>query len=565
MLEAIHTTCQNQTRHVSAQGDLRTEPHQRQFISYLESGGAERVEVMFLDAAMLPGAVVEALLRFRHQNPKIQLRLSVFHRYLYSYLYRLGLPVKMAPRGERPPPRARTFRALALGGSAGSLDKLMEIVRALPRSPASVFIIQHVPEDQPNYLDSILAPLSKYTITPVRDGLAVQPGCLYIAPPGKQMRVSGGLVRLSDEDRCFYARPSIHVLFESLAHEYGPDFLAVLLCGYGEDGPQVLPLIRQHHGLTVIEDPADDEANHLLLRAWETGAVDYKFPLPELTLWLSRMLAPPDIEVPEGQVGGLLEALWERYGYDYRDYDRESIKRRIRRAMQQGAFHSFQRFQESVLQDREVFEDLFLECSINVTEFFRDPGQLRLLREQVLPYLDSFPYLRVWSAGCSTGQEAVSLAILLKECGMLAKSRIYATDINPYVIQEAQSGFYAPETLAASRDHYAAAGGSGRIEDHFVEQWGVYSVDPALQDRLIYMPHSLLNPAPLNEFQLILCRNVLIYFNSSLRQRVMDLFNRSLDLNGFILLGDKEPGDLGAAPFQPLAPGARVYRKTETH
>jgi chemotaxis protein methyltransferase CheR len=358
-----------------------------------------------------------------------------------------------------------------------------------------------------------------------------------------------------------FARPSIQVTFESLAHEYREGLIAVMLCGYGDDGQKAFAILKDTGATTIIEDPQDCEARELVLNAWKTGLIDYKFPLPELSSYLARIVEPETLKIEEAALKGFFSRLNDHYGYDYRHYNVQSATRRIARVMADNHIYSFRRFEEFVLQDRDLFENLFLECSINVTEFFRNPLTFSSIRQKVLTYLDSFPHIKIWSAGCSTGQEAVTLAIMLDELGILHKSQIYASDINPYVVEEAQNGIYSLEMIENSRENYKIAGGAGDFDHYFTIRDGNAQVKSHLKERILYFQHSLLNKGVFNEFHLVLCRNVLIYFDQTLQTAVIDLFFRSLDMNGFLVLGESESIASYPIGFQTFDKPNKIFKK----
>ncbi|MEI7662852.1 MAG: CheR family methyltransferase [Bacteroidota bacterium] len=198
---------------------------------------------------------------------------------------------------------------------------------------------------------------------------------------------------------------------------------------------------------------------------------------------------------------------------------------------------------------------------MNVTEFFRNPLTFLAVREKVLTYLDSFPHIKIWSAGCSTGQEAVTLTILLDELGILHKSQIYASDINPFVVEEAQNGLYSLEMIENSRANYKLSGGTGDFDNYFTIKDGYAQIKDYLKDKILFFQHSLLNKGAFNEFHLVLCRNVLIYFDQNLQNSVLDLFFRSLDMNGFLVLGESESITSYPIGFQIFDKTNKIFKK----
>ena len=228
------------------------------------------------------------------------------------------------------------------------------------------------------------------------------------------------------------------------------------------------------------------------------------------------------------------------YGYDYTEYQIDSVMRRISVAMIKEGIVRFSLFREKVINNKTFFHNLFLDLSINTTEFFRDPKVFALIKTKILPYLNSYNHIKIWCAGCSNGKEVYSLAIMLKEAGMLSKTQIYATDINPYVIEEAKNGMYSSSTLDKDIGNYRIAQG----QKNFIEYFDVFDshikVKDELKKNILFFQHSLLSNGTLNEFNLILCRNVFIYFNDALQEKMLKNFYNSLNNHGFLVMGKSE-------------------------
>ncbi|MFT8313136.1 MAG: protein-glutamate O-methyltransferase CheR [Clostridium sp.] len=251
------------------------------------------------------------------------------------------------------------------------------------------------------------------------------------------------------------------------------------------------------------------------------------------------------------------------YGYDYTEYQMDSIMRRINIAMIRERIYDFNIFREQVLQDQKIFHDLFLDLSINTTEFFRDYEVFNMIKNKILPYLNSYNHIKIWCAGCSIGKEVYSLAIILKEAGMLSKTQIYATDINPYAIEEAKNGMYSITTLDKDIDNYRNAQGEKSFIQYFDINKSYIKVREELKKNILFFQHSLLSNGTLNEFNLILCRNVFIYFNDGLQEKVLKNFYNSLDNNGFLVLGKSEgiQKNNGHNYFYKYNEQNKIYRK----
>ncbi len=272
--------------------------------------------------------------------------------------------------------------------------------------------------------------------------------------------------------------------------------------------------------------------------------------------------AAPD-EPDEIEFRLLLEALYLRYGYDFRRYASRSLRRRLERAMEERGFANLSELQHRLLRDRALFVSFLEALTVNVTDMFRDPPFHAALRRVVLPFLRTYPALKVWIAGCSTGEEADSLAILLHEEGLRERSRIYATDVNPAALARAREGIYSVDRLELYADNYRKAGGAGPFTSYFTIAHGYAAISPSLRQNVHFAEHNLASDEVFGQMHLVLCRNVLIYFERALQDRVLDLLGRSLVHGGFLGLGARESLHLSghADGYDELAPGQKIFRR----
>lgn len=557
----LHLVIRDGSGFLSVTGSLSTVQDTEKFGQAIQGSNAANLEISLLDARTLPSSAVLLLLKILQSKRFARLKLIVFHRYLSSYLSRMGIRNVLHVETGDTCPHNQKVRAICIGGSAGSLDKILAIISSLPLADASIFIVQHILENAPNYLNELLSSRTTYKIADVVDSLPIEQGCVYIAPPAHHMIVEKGKIKLVKEEKISFARPSVSRLFETTAREYGRNLIAVLLCGYGNDGTAALPEMQKQGSTIIIEDAEGCEAKDMLLNAWKTGAVDYRFPLPELISYLNRRVLSETPDIPAQDLQIFLNAMNVKYGYNYQNYEKESIKRRIKHGMSELGVQSFYRFKDMVLNDEDIFEFLFLEFSINVTELFRDPEIYLALRETVVPYLASFPHIKIWSAGCSTGQEPYSLAIMMEECSLLNRSQIYASDINPYVVEEAKNGLVTESQFSQGLANYKMAGGVKALEEQFISHGALLQLKDQILSKILFFQHSLLNKGSFHEFQLILCRNVLIYFGKELQQQVLALFVQSLDLNGFLVLGKNETIGAGIKGLKLVDKANNIYKK----
>ncbi|MVN22392.1 CheR family methyltransferase [Mucilaginibacter arboris] len=242
----------------------------------------------------------------------------------------------------------------------------------------------------------------------------------------------------------------------------------------------------------------------------------------------------------EEEISLLLTDLIDIYGYDFTGYAKPTLYRRINRLFKLRSFSGFTAFRYLLIHNPEYLDWFIAEITVPVTEMFRDPSFFLTLRNEVLPVLNNCPLIRIWHAGCSTGEEAYSLAIILKELQLLQKSVVYATDINPKVLKVAAAGIYQQDTMKHYTENYMHAGGIANFSDYYTAHYDLVKLDDQLKKRIVFSTHNLAADTSFNNFQLIICRNVLIYFNQELQQRVFTLFDNSLETNGFLGLGSKE-------------------------
>ena len=267
-----------------------------------------------------------------------------------------------------------------------------------------------------------------------------------------------------------------------------------------------------------------------------------------------------DIELPL-----LIEAIYLKYHYDFRQYARASLKRRLTAALSHFDCPTLSQLQDKVLRTPTMFPRLLDFLTVPVSEMFRDPSYFRALREHVVPILRTYPSLKVWVAGCSTGEEVYSLAILLREEGLLTRTLIYATDINPRSLQKAQAGIYDLSRVAGFTENHRKSGARSSLSDYYTAAYGGVMLDKSLRQHIVFSDHSLATDSVFAEVQLISCRNVLIYFDRELQDRAVGLFRDALCRKGFLGIGSKESLRFSthADSFEELVRDDRIYRRRD--
>jgi len=273
--------------------------------------------------------------------------------------------------------------------------------------------------------------------------------------------------------------------------------------------------------------------------------------------------AARDVELERLELELLLEAIHRRYGFDFREYAPASLKRRIWRRVRAEGLTSVSGLQERVLHDPDAMERLLLDLSINVTSMFRDPTFFRAFREKVVPHLRTYPFARVWNPGCSTGEETYSLAILLDEEALAERIRIYATDINDAVLVRARAGVFPLEKMQEYTQNYIRAGGTHAFSEYYVAAYDGAQFQRSLADKVVFAQHNLVSDGSFNEFHAVVCRNVMIYFDRALQDKVHELFYDSLAMFGILVLGHKESIRFTrfADRYEELDADEKIYRK----
>ncbi len=272
---------------------------------------------------------------------------------------------------------------------------------------------------------------------------------------------------------------------------------------------------------------------------------------------------PTRDDLEEIELSLLLEGVFRKYGFDFREYAPASLRRRVWRRANAEGVSTLSALQEKLLHDPACMERLLLDLSINVTAMYRDPSFYVALRQRVVPVLRTYPFTRIWVAGCSTGEEVYSLAILLQEAELYDRTRIYATDINEAVLERARAGVFPLDKMREYTQNYIKAGGAGAFSEYYLAKYDGAQFQRSLIENVVFAQHNLVSDRSFNEFNLIVCRNVMIYFDRQLQDRVHRLFYDSLTMFGVLGLGAKE--SIGFGPhedsFEELDANERLYRK----
>ena len=462
----------------------------------------------------------------------------------------------------------KTFSHLVVvGASAGGIEALSELVSTLPEGlKAPIVVAQHLDPERASHLEQILSRRSTLPVRTVTDRAPLEAAVVYVVPSNRHVTITDHEIGLS-EDSHGRPMPSVDLLFTSASESFGEHLVGVILTGTGTDGVEGARIVSAAGGTVVVQDPETAEFG-AMPGALAPNTVDMVAELDRIGPVLGELVskeATPETEPQEDEKLALehfLEGLRERHGVDFRSYKTPTILRRLKRRMIAANSGSIEGYVAYLEDHPEEYKNLVSTFLIKVTEFFRDPELYEYLREEILPRLarearDGDGQLRIWSAGCATGEEAYSLAMLVSEVlgsdAGLVHTRIFATDVDPDAVNFARQGIYPASALSALSEE--------QVRRYFVQENGQYRVKKPVRGMVVFGEHDLAQRSPFPHVDLVLSRNVLIYFTPELQQRALQLFAYSLRDGGYLVLGKAETASSLDDFFVPEHRRYKVYRR----
>lgn len=464
------------------------------------------------------------------------------------------------------------FHVVGIGASAGGLEALEAFFREMPTDSGAAFVVvQHLSPDFKSHMEHLLARQTEISVFRVEDQMDVKPNSIYLIPPKKEMIISEGKLLLTDKDTKSLAHP-IDQFFRSLATDCGKFAVGVVLSGTGSDGSRGIRAIHETGGLVIAQSEDSAKFDGMPLNAQETGVVDVVLP-PEsmataITKYIQGSLTPDQFaeqELPKEQLEGVhrvFQLLRGEFGLDFSHYKPSTVARRVNRRVELNGYDNLPTYVQRLQEDRGELNDLYKDLLIGVTRFFRDREAFERLEKEVIPSLienrDEGDPIRVWVAGCATGEEAYSIAMLFHEQLTAAQRsvdcfKMFATDVHRTSIQTAASGVYPPDALAEVSDE--------RRERYFREKRDGCHVVPELRKMIVFAPHNVISDAPFTQVDLVSCRNLLIYLQPSAQKKALSLFHFALKTGAMMILGPSEtPGEI-ADEFDVIDKRWKVYRK----
>jgi two-component system CheB/CheR fusion protein len=473
-------------------------------------------------------------------------------------------------------PASTAFPIVGIGASAGGLEALEQFLAHAPAGSGMAFVIvQHLDPTRKGIMPELLQRATRMKVAQVRDRTPVRPDCVYVIPPNKDMSILHGVLHLLKPTATRGMRLPIDFFFRSLAQDQQEHSIGVILSGMGADGTLGLRAIKENAGVVLVQEPATAKFDSMPRSAIDAGLADIVAPVDELPgkilAYLQRTpLAGRSETVMEDKTQSALEKvvvlLRAHTGNDFSCYKRNTLYRRIERRMgihQIGRMAAYVRYLQENPQELDL---LFKELLIGVTNFFRDPAAWEQLRAQVIPALlanrASGQVLRAWVPGCSTGEEAYSLAIVLQEAveELLPRERftlqIFATDLDRDAIDKARQGVF-PANIAADVS-------AGRLKRFFTKEEHGYRVRKEIREKVIFAAQNLILEPPFTKLDILCCRNLLIYLTAEVQKKLIPLFHYSLTPGGILFLGSAETIGDGTSLFAPLHGKSRLFRRTES-
>jgi chemotaxis methyl-accepting protein methylase/signal transduction histidine kinase len=466
---------------------------------------------------------------------------------------------------------------VGMGASAGGLEALKGFFGAMPADSGMAFVIvQHLEPRSESRMAEILGKITAMPAVQAEDGMPVEPNAVYTNPPGRSLTIRGGRLVLGKSTGGGHVETAIDHFMTSLGDDQGSKAICIVLSGSsGLDGPRGVRAVRAAGGMCMAQDPSTAQFAAMPQAAIDTGLVDYVLGPAQLPAALLEFAQHPQVraagreESPAGADAGDMEAILKllhtRTNSDYRHYKRTTVSRRIQRRMGLRQIAGMGEYIKLLQGDAGELTQLARDMLIGVSSFFRDAGAFEELRaEALVPLVGAKPddaSLRAWVAGCATGEEAYSIAMLLLEArqaaGKTCPVQVFATDVDERALETARAGAYPLSIADDVRPH--------RLEAFFVKQGQTYQVDKSLREAVIFSRHNLLADPPFSKLDLVSCRNVLIYIEPAAQKKVLSVFSFALNVGGCLLLGKSEGVAEMAGLFEPISKHNRLYRLTRSN
>ena len=490
-----------------------------------------------------------------HKNILLVTHKSKLNRYLHS----LGFKTHFLSEIKNDIVHIEDVEVVLVGGSADSSKKIVEMVAHTSFKNLTLVIVQHVEPNKIGTFDQILQRVTTHKVSYAKDGQRIERSHIYLAPANKHLKVLDGFIHLSDDEKYNYAKPSISLSYESFSNYYKEKLLVIQECGYASDGVDKLQLLKENRSKLIIQNISECEAKPMIKNAMEIGAHDFILNIRDIVKFVNII----DMQVTKNLwIEYLLKNIYEKHNYDFRLYHKDMVRRRIDVYMLKHHIKNIKDAVILILFHKNAFKSFFLELSINVTELFRKPESFKNVLKLLNKFHKNAHNIKVWSAGCSSGEEVYSMAILLEMQGVLDNAIIYATDFNSVVLQEAKNGVYSLEEYDIAQKNFTQIGLDKDLSSYLTINDNYVRINEKIRDKTLFFQHNLIEDSSFNEFNIIICKNVIIYFDDNLQKKVFQLFYDSLKFGGHLVLGESEMIiPMFMDKFERSSESCKIFRK----
>ncbi len=460
-------------------------------------------------------------------------------------------------------------RIIAVGASAGGLEALKAFFKHIPAGDKNAFVvIQHLSPDYKSMMGELLKKNTNLPIVQISDEMEVKPGHVYLIPPANNLILEGNSLKLTDKPNNQTLNLPIDMFFESMAKQRKEKSIGIVLSGTGSDGTRGVRAIKENDGMVMVQDPAESKFDGMPKSAINTGLVDYILPVEEMGPELKEFIsAPPifhfedgDVQYDEKELNKILNYIDEKAGLDFREYKYATLARRVARRVNICKCKNLREYFEYLQTEEEEVEILYREFLIGVTKFFRDDKVWEILKSKVFPKLieekNEGETLKLWDVGCSTGEEAYSFAMCLHEemekQGKNLEIKIFATDISQPHLDIGSKGIY-PESIVAdvSKDF---------LLKYFLSKTNGYQVSEKIRRSVIFSRHNIIKNPPFSNMDIVVCRNLLIYFQNSIQKKAMNMLHYALKKDGVLILGTSESVHSHKENFAEIDRRWKIYK-----
>jgi len=468
---------------------------------------------------------------------KVKIEIITHKNRLNRYFHQLDISSRFESIISKDVKKIEDMEVFLIGGSADSSPKIINILKKIDIKNIIVVIIQHIDAHTTNHFDEILHQYTSLNVCYAKDNETLKKGAIYLAPADKHFKVNAGLVQLNDDEKYNFSRPSISISYESFSNYYKEKLVVLQECGYASDGVDKLNLVVANKSTLLIQSADECEAKSMVENAANTEFYDYIFKEEDISRYINfRTLNYSKNE----WLTYLLDEIFSKYKYNFKTYKKDLLLRRFNVFMIK---HSIMTVKEAVgviLFNKSAFKGFFLELSINVSELFRNPNSFNTFSKFLQETYSKRTRIKLWSAGCSSGEEVYSILILLDNLKMLNKSTLYATDFNGVILEEAKNAIYSIPMYLKALANYKAIGLKNDLDSYLSKNLNFVTINENIRKKANFFQHNLLIDGSFNEFDIIICKNVIIYFDEESLVKAFELFYDSLKVGGYLILGESE-------------------------